>query len=265
MNLQFTSRTTIAAIIIMVLSINQISSQTTTNNNKNNDLNTVILTLDQQFWDAYNSCNLQAFSSFFVQDFEFYHDKGGLTSGLTKMMELVSNGLCGNKNIRIRREAVKGSINVYPLNNYGAIITGEHMFYITENEAKEVPTEIAKFTHVWQQQNNEWKMTRVLSYDHQPAPQNTDKTTISLSLEILKNYVGKYQAPQTGLVQISIANNALKVNAGKMEAIIFPETENMFFNKENPLTFEFIKGSNNKILKLIVREKGKVVEEATKL
>jgi hypothetical protein len=56
------------------------------------------------------------------------------------------------------------------MNNYGAILTGEHVFYILEKGKSERLDGLAKFTHVWRFKDNEWKMHRVLSYDHGPAP-----------------------------------------------------------------------------------------------
>ncbi|AXT54203.1 DUF4440 domain-containing protein [Aquimarina sp. AD1] len=231
----------------------------------NSSLEETILELDKKFWKSYNTCDITTFKTFFVEDFEFYHDKGGLTSGLTKMMSSVENGLCNPENPRVRREVVEGSVQVYPLNNYGAIITGEHVFYVSEKDKKEKLVEIAKFTHVWQHKNEQWKMTRVLSYDHQPAPQNTDKKEISLSDNILNKYIGTYQAPQTGTVIITKEEQHLEVNAGKMNAIVYPQTENLFFHKQSPLTFEFIQDKNSVVSKMIVRENGKIVEEAKKV
>ncbi len=251
-------------LAIVLLSIHSITSQTNDNSNQTNHLNTTILQLDTQFWESYNSCNTEVFKTFFVDDFEFYHDKGGLTKGLSKMMQLVENGLCGNKNVRVRREEVKESVHVYPLNNYGAIIAGKHLFYVTENGGKERLTEVAKFTHVWQHSNDQWKMTRVLSFDHQPAPQNTDKITVTLPNKTLLQYAGTYQAPNTGTVTVSVKNNLLEINADKMQAIIYPQNETLFFHKQSPLTFEFITNKDNQVIKFIVRENGTIVEEAKK-
>ncbi|SEL39627.1 protein of unknown function [Aquimarina amphilecti] len=230
----------------------------------NSSLEKTILELDKKFWKSYNTCDITTFKTFFVEDFEFYHDKGGLTSGLTKMMSSVENGLCNPENPRVRREVVEGSVEVFPLNNYGAIITGEHVFYVLEKGKEERLAEIAKFTHVWQHKSDQWKMTRVLSYDHQPAPQNTDKKEISVTKEVLNQYIGTYQAPQTGTVVITIKDQTLEINAGKMHAIVYPQTKTLFFHKQSPLTFEFIKNTNGVVSKMIVRENGQIVEEAKK-
>ncbi|GAA4276248.1 nuclear transport factor 2 family protein [Aquimarina mytili] len=165
-------KTIICTLCIALFSGLSLHSQS---NQNIESLKTTILKLDTKFWKSYNTCDINTFKTFFVEDFEFYHDKDGLTSGLSKLMNTVEHSLCNTDNPRVRREAVKGSINVYPLNKYGAIITGEHVFYVSEKGKEERLTEIAKFTHVWQNKNEEWKMTRVLSYDHQPPAQDTNK------------------------------------------------------------------------------------------
>jgi len=64
------------------------------------------------------------------------------------------------------------SLEVYPLYNnevlYGAIQEGTHEFYEQYKGEEPRKTSEAKFTHVWILENNQWKLRRVLSYDHQP-------------------------------------------------------------------------------------------------
>ncbi len=129
----------------------------------------VILHHDSLFWQAYNACDIDQMGDFFTEDVEFYHDKAGLTTTRARFMETVKNGLCGNENFRLRREAVEGSVAVYPLEGYGAILTGEHVFYVLEKGKPERLDGLAKFTHVWLYKDGVWKMARILSYDHGPA------------------------------------------------------------------------------------------------
>ncbi|MCC7504570.1 MAG: nuclear transport factor 2 family protein [Saprospiraceae bacterium] len=132
-----------------------------------------ILHLDSLFWSAYNRCDVDEMIRFFSDDVEFYHDKGGLTAGRANFENALRNGLCGNPDFRLRREAVPGTIQVFPLANsngiYGAILSGEHVFYIRENNRPEFLDGHARFTHVWLLTDGVWKMARVLSYDHGPA------------------------------------------------------------------------------------------------
>ena len=230
------------------------------------DYQTTILKLDSLFWASYNSCDLEKFPGFLSEDLEFYHDKGGLTRTSEKLVEQVKQGLCGDENVHLRREAIEESVHVYPLNKYGALISGEHRFYLNEKGKAEKLIEKAKFTHVWQFKNNQWKMSRVLSYDHQEVSENSGKAAIELPTKALQAFAGTYQAPQTGKVTITLAtDNTLHMTAGDMKAQLHPETANLFFIKEAPITLEFIKNNTGKIKKFVVRESGAIVEEAQRV
>jgi len=224
-----------------------------------------IAALDAQFWKAYNSCAVDNFKQFLTDDLEFYHDKGGLTKTSDKLISIVKTGLCKDPNVKLRREAVKGSVNVYPLQNYGAIITGEHLFYLTENGEKERLVESAKFTHVWQNENGKWRMSRVLSYDHQKASKNSKKLSVILSMADTKALTGTYNAPNTGTVTISLENNTLRMKAGKMNSELFEQSSTSLFMKEAPLSFTFVKDAGGKAIKFTVYENGKAVEEAVRV
>lgn len=121
---------------------------------------------DSIFWEAYNRCDVEKMSEYFTEDLEFYHDKGGPTFTLRTFKENMTSGLCGNPDWRLRREPVSGSVKVYPLKNYGGLISGEHVFYINETGKKEVLDGYGKFTQLWRYKDGSWKMSRVLSYDH---------------------------------------------------------------------------------------------------
>lgn len=127
-----------------------------------------IADLDSMVFEAYNTCNLSTFKEYFVEDLEFYHDKSGLILGRKKMLEALETVLCSNKNIKIRRELIPESLEVYPLLNFGAIQIGKHCYYQSIDGLTETLVEVAKFTHVWHQKDNNWKICRVMSYDHQP-------------------------------------------------------------------------------------------------
>ena len=55
------------------------------------------------------------------------------------------------------------------MDNYGAVQTGEHVFYIKGEDGKEVLDGKAKYTHVWKYEKDQWRISRVISYDHGPA------------------------------------------------------------------------------------------------
>lgn len=136
-------------------------------------LSETILAKDAAFWNAYNKCDIAAFRPMFTDDVEFYHDKGGPTIGLDNFMNALKTGLCGNPDSRLRREAVEGTVKVFPMAKsnviYGAMILGEHVFYVNEKGKPEYLDGRAKFMQLWLLQNGVWKMSRILSYDHGPA------------------------------------------------------------------------------------------------
>jgi len=132
-----------------------------------------ILHKDSLFWQSYNRCDTSGYDRFFSNDVEFYHDKGGITLGADNMALSIKKNLCSNSDFRIRREEVKGTVKFFALQNngviYGAILSGDHFFYISEKGKAERLDGRAKFTHLWLLKDEVWKMNRILSYDHGPA------------------------------------------------------------------------------------------------
>lgn len=129
-----------------------------------------VLDKDSVFWVSYNNCDTTNYARFFSSDVEFYHDKGGITSGIDGLANSIKKNLCSNPDFRIKREAVQGTVLFFPLARsgeiYGAVLSGDHLFYIIEKGNPPRLDGRAKFTHLWQLKNGEWKMTRIISYDH---------------------------------------------------------------------------------------------------
>ena len=130
------------------------------------ELETTIIKLDAEAFNAYNNCDLEKFKTFFTDDLEFYHDKNGIIETSAKLVEAMKTGMCNKPDWKLRREALKSTLQVYPLASYGAILMGEHNFYVTENGTEKLEGR-AKFTHLWLLTKEGWKMSRVLSFDHQ--------------------------------------------------------------------------------------------------
>lgn len=125
------------------------------------DLFKTVASLDRALFDAYNACELETFGAFFVEDVEFYHDKGGVTIGRKQLVESVKNNICG----KVRRELVPASVEVYPMDGYGALQSGSHLFC----QSTPTPCEgLGKFIHLWQHKDGAWTITRAVSYDHRP-------------------------------------------------------------------------------------------------
>lgn len=128
---------------------------------KQDSLYRKIAALDSVLFNAFNTRDIELFKSFFDTNLEFFHDKTGLTdfSYTVKFMEQVAQ-----PQNDLNRQLVKSSLEVYPIPGYGAMQIGSHSFCRTEAGQKGCGT--FKFIHIWQQKNTEWKITRIISYDH---------------------------------------------------------------------------------------------------
>src|SRR5246127_3273702 len=123
-----------------------------------------IQSLDTQLFDAYNHCDLATLGSLVSEDLEFYHDKTGLAIGRQVFVDAIKNNICG----KVTRELVPGTLEVYPIADYGAVEIGVHRFY-PPGEPGNVGE--AKFVQLWQNKDGAWKTTRVISFDPQPLKQ----------------------------------------------------------------------------------------------
>ena len=120
---------------------------------------------------GFNQCDTAQLRQLVSDDFEFYHDQSGIQTSKNDFIRGIA-GLC-HLSYKPTRELTDGSLEVHLLRNdgklYGAIQKGAHAFYGEEEDRPKYLTSIAKFTHVWIIENETWKLSRVLSYDHIPA------------------------------------------------------------------------------------------------
>jgi ketosteroid isomerase-like protein len=128
------------------------------------DLFQTIAQLDNQVFEAIDRCDMKTEASFWADDAEFYHDKNGLMVGGPQIVDAIKNNLCG----KVKRELVPGTLEVYPLQGYGAVEIGVHRFlHPWAQDHGEIGE--AKFIHIWRYKDGTWKITRVISIDHHSA------------------------------------------------------------------------------------------------
>jgi Domain of unknown function (DUF4440) len=153
-------------LIVIILFTNCTPSKKTTyqltKNYKpeNQKLYDSIVKLDSIFFDAYNTCNinLEKYSSFYADNLEFYHDQGGLMTSKQSVIDAKKKYICG----KVTRELVNGSIEVYPIKDFGAVEIGLQKFHNNE-EPIGTPSKIGRFMILWENKNNAWKISRVVS------------------------------------------------------------------------------------------------------
>jgi len=129
------------------------------------ELYRTVAALDTALFDAFNHCDLDKLNALVAEDLEFYHDKTGLSRGRASFIDAVKNNICN----KVRRELVPGTLEVYPLEGYGAMEMGVHRFSHPGRDDVEDRGE-ARFIQLWQNQNGVWRLTRVISYDHHALP-----------------------------------------------------------------------------------------------
>ncbi|HEY5749755.1 MAG TPA: nuclear transport factor 2 family protein [Chryseolinea sp.] len=127
------------------------------------ELTRKIAYMDSVLFHAFNTCDVNTSKSLFTDDLEFYHDAGGLTNYAQNVNSILQR--C-NKETKVRRELVKGSLEVFPIKDFGAIEIGSHRFYYTEKGQEEKLDGTFKFVHIWKNTNGSWQIARVISYDH---------------------------------------------------------------------------------------------------
>ena len=120
-----------------------------------------IAKMDSIMFDAFNTQNMAKFKPLFTNDLEWYQDNGGLISYQT-VFENFGNTF--KKEFKLTRQLVKGTLEVHPIKDFGAIEIGTHQFRHIENGKEEIGN--FKFVMIWQKKDNQWKISRVISYDH---------------------------------------------------------------------------------------------------
>lgn len=122
---------------------------------------------------GFDRCDPPAMAAMLVDDLEFYHDKDGVVATSAEQFVADYARKCESRKTsaepRSRRELVAGSMTVHPMEGYGAIQQGEHLFYERRGDGLERLAGRARFTHLWKNDSGVWKLARVLSYDHQAA------------------------------------------------------------------------------------------------
>jgi len=111
------------------------------------------------FTVAFVDCDVARFKALFTEGAEFYHDRDGAKTGeaVTRL-----NGCPREQGVR--RTLVEGSLEVYPIKDFGAVQMGRHTF----TKVGEKGVEIAQFVHLWRYDEGRWRLARVLSFDHRP-------------------------------------------------------------------------------------------------
>ncbi|MBF4493841.1 nuclear transport factor 2 family protein [Flavobacterium sp. JLP] len=119
-----------------------------------------ITKMDSLLFDvAFNQCDAGLFKKIISDDVEFYDDRFGLN--ISKANEIKSLiGKCDRSDKLTRK---LNSCTIDKLGDFGAVQIGEHTFYVDG-----IPEGTGKFIHIWERKDNDWKLKRIVSYEHRP-------------------------------------------------------------------------------------------------
>jgi len=120
---------------------------------------------DSVLFTAFNKRDLTKVMSFFTRDLEFYQDNEGVENYAQTKKDF---GQMFGQAAPIRRELVPGSLEVFPIKNFGAMQVGRHRFCHDEGGKEDCGT--FSFVHIWRRTHSGWQIARVISYGHEPAP-----------------------------------------------------------------------------------------------
>jgi len=117
--------------------------------------------VDNVFFEAFNECDVETMSTMFSEELEFYHDTAGLGDYQSNMK--ATKALCERK-LGLVRTLVPGSMEIYPIKDFGAVQKGEHKFCHTIDNKEDCG--VFGFMHIWKQTEKSWVIHRVVSYGH---------------------------------------------------------------------------------------------------
>ncbi len=247
------------ALALSAAGITQVEAQSPTN--AATDQEQAARAADTAFWRAFNDCDAPAMARLFASDVEFYHDMTGLTRSRDAVTASMMKGPCGTPRQHMRREAIAASVLYQRIPDYGALIAGEHLFYVRQGQGPEKAATRARFLTIWQSTAKGWLMTRIVSYDHQPVPYKPAYASIAVPLEVLKRYVGRYDTA-SGVIDVSLADGALVARSGNLRVTLAASADGHFFALERDLRFTFSGDADS--MKIAVEENGATVAAGTR-
>jgi hypothetical protein len=136
-------------------------------------LEAAIAKADSDLFDAvFIQCDSDKVAGMLTEDFRFLHDKGGLTPTKAQFVANLRKGCAqqaAGTDFRARRELIPGTMQVWPINNYGAVEFGEHNFYARIPGKPDQLTETGQFMILWHHVDGKWLMSESISYGHKLA------------------------------------------------------------------------------------------------
>jgi len=136
------------------------------------EMTAAIIKADADLFAAvFDRCDTDAVAATLAPDFRFVHDKDGESTRADFVKNL--KGHCDRvktgEDFPARRDLVPSSLEVWPIDKYGALEIGVHRFYARLKDKPETLTETGNFMILWKQVDGKWLMAESISYGHKLA------------------------------------------------------------------------------------------------
>ncbi|WP_296952292.1 nuclear transport factor 2 family protein [uncultured Massilia sp.] len=122
-----------------------------------------IVAADARLFAGLNARDIGPLKEGFSPRLEFYHDRSGVTGYAENIAIFERNFRAPN---RVRREALPGTVEVFPAGPDHAMHIGKHRFCNRPSPAAPEACSVYRFAMVWERDGGQWRLLRVLSYDH---------------------------------------------------------------------------------------------------
>ena len=120
-----------------------------------------VMKQDSLMFRTFNARDLEGLGKRFDPALEIFQDNTGYRNYAQTMDAFA--GLFAQP-YTLTRTLLPATVEIYPIKDYGAIMTGSHRFCHVENGREECAT--FKFVHIWKQGKDGWVVSRIITYDH---------------------------------------------------------------------------------------------------
>jgi len=122
-----------------------------------------ITAADARLFGGLNERDIGPMKEGFSPRLEFYHDRSGVTGYADNIAIFEKNFRAPN---RVRRIALPETVEIFPAGPNHAMHVGQHRFCNKPPGPAPEECSVYRFSMVWEREGGQWKLLRVLSYDH---------------------------------------------------------------------------------------------------
>lgn len=124
----------------------------------------------QIFESAFVTCDIEAMRAVLTDDFEFYHDQGGLTATSGDDFVAKTRNGCSKRDLDapppMQRILHPDSVTLERLGPDHALQFGRHDFTELQADGSYAQVSTARFIHIWRLTEDGWKLSREVSHEH---------------------------------------------------------------------------------------------------